>query len=456
MPARIGPIKYRTKKRGFFLTPVQSLVLGFAILIFTGSALLMLPESRTGVAPVYYIDALFTSTSAVCVTGLTSVDTATIWTRLGQVVILLLIQFGGIGIIAFGALFALVLGQKFTFRQRALLREQYGELSTVNVASFFSVVRAVVLVTVTLELVAAILLWPMFAPRVGTSEAAFFAIFHSISAFCNAGFSTFTENLEGYQGHWGVNIIICALIVLGGLGFPVHAELLDRMRTRKKISLHTKTVLWMTSILIVGGMLFLFIFENLTHGEFQSLPVQNKFLVCLFQSVTARTAGFDTIPMSYLGPASLVLINVLMFIGGSPAGTAGGVKTTTFATAIVACRSILIGKSDITLFDRRLSVNTVRRAVVLILLALLLLTVALMILLLSGPGETLQLTFEAVSAFGTVGLSTGITSHLTTLQKIVIILLMFIGRVGPLAFVLSFARTRAGKIKFAETDLLTG
>ena len=416
----------------------------------------MLPAGQAYGHNVRFLDCLFTATSAVCVTGLVVVDTATAWTRIGQTTIIILIQGGGIGIITFGALFALLLGHKFGFRQRALIQEQLGDTSVVRITSLLRIVRVVAGTTFVIELLGAILLYPMFAAKAGHSAGMFHAVFHAISAFCNAGFSTFSENLRGSQGHIGVNTVICLLIILGGLGFPVHAELLESRGKRRRLSLHTRVVLMTTIALIIGGAVFIFLFETFAGSAYAGLPLKNRILASIFQSVTARTCGFDTINIGALTPATLVLLHVLMFIGGSPAGTAGGVKTTTFATAIAAVRAVIKGREDVTISDRRLERNTVRRALVLIIGAAGLLTVALVGLLLSGGGSPLQLSFEAVSAFGTVGLSTGITPNLTAVQKIIIILLMFIGRVGPMSFALSLARSRVEQIRFAETDLLTG
>lgn len=456
MPLELRRIPRRAYGNYHFLTPVRILVASFAICIILGSLLLMLPNCRAPGNNVSYIDALFTATSAVCVTGLVTKDTSETWTRFGQIIILLLIQSGGLGMITFGSLFAMLLGQKIRFYQRALLKETYGPARLVNVPSIFRILAVVAGVTFTVESIGAVLLYPAFLKEHGYSQAVMHSLFHSVSAFCNAGFSTFPGNLESYQGNIYVNLIICALIVLGGLGFPVHAELLDHRRNRRRLSLHTRVVLRATLMLILAGAFFIFILETIANQNFRELPLLNRILASIFHSITPRTAGFNTIPISEFAPATLIFIMVLMFIGGSPAGTAGGVKTTTFVIALSVIRAVLKGSSDVVLFDRRLERSTIRRAPVLILMAMGLITFCVMILLLTGSGSPMQLSFEAVSAFGTVGLSTGITPHLTTVQKSVIILLMFIGRVGPLAFALSFARPKVAQVRLAETELLTG
>ena len=442
------PVKRTTRFR-----PVQILGGSFLALILTGTALLMLPVCHAAGSKITFLDALFTSTSAVCVTGLIVVDTSTAWTRLGQTVILLLIQLGGIGIISFGALFAIFLGRRISFHERALIKEQFGEFSTVSI---FQLIPVVASSTFAIELAGVVCLYPFFIRDFGASEAAYHSVFHSISAFCNAGFSTFSNNLENYHGHLGVNLIICALIVTGGIGFPVLTELLERRGPRRQLSLHTKVVLRTTALLIILGTVIIFILETGLNEGFKELPIASRILGSLFQSVTCRTAGFNTLPIGSMSQATLLVMILLMFIGGSPSGTAGGVKTTTFAVCIAAIGSVLRGHEDVVLFDRRVERNTVRRALVLMVLCSGTLFLALVLLAIAGTGEILRLTFELFSAFGTVGLSTGITSQLSVGQRLVIIGMMYIGRLGPLSFVLALSNPKVVHIKQAQTGLLTG
>jgi len=442
--------------------PVQILVGSFVAMILIGTGLLMLPECRAEGESIRVLDALFTSTSAVCVTGLAVVDTATVWTRAGQLIILLLLQLGGIGIITFGALFALLLGQKISFRQRALLKEQYGQTTAVNIVQIIPVIAGTTLV---IELLGALCLLPVFVPKFGTAEGVWHSIFQAVSAFCNCGLSTFSDSLEPYVGDWWLNLVICGLIVLGGLGFPVIAELLEHRGRRRRYSLHTRVVLWTSGILIVAGALLFFIIESWYDPSFLELPFRARVLASFFQSVTARTAGFNTVRIGAIAPASVLLLQVLMFIGGSPSGTAGGIKTTTFAASLAAVKSVFTGQADTRLLDRRLARDTVKRALVLAMLAAMVVGLGHFLMLMAadpaaGSGLTscrfLELGFETMSAFGTVGLSTGITPELTSGQKIVIILMMLIGRLGPMTFALAFARPRREQIRFPETDLLTG
>lgn len=435
------------------LSPVQILVGSFLVMILIGTVVLLIPDCHAQGSSITFLDCLFTATSAVCVTGLIVVDTATEWSRLGQVIILILLQLGGIGIVTFGALFALLLGQKISFRQRALLKEQYGQSATVNIFRIIPVVAGTILI---IEALGAILLYPSFVRVFGPGEAAWHSIFHAVSAFCNAGFSTFSDSLEGFQGHMIVNVVIAVLIVLGGLGFPVIAELLERREKRKRLSLHSRVVLWSSGVLIaVGAIVFYFIQAGLD-PDFRTLPVQNQLLSSIFQSITARTAGFNTVDIGQLAPANLIVIMLLMFIGGSPSGTAGGIKTTTFVASLAAVRAVLMGRAEPVLLDKRLVSDVTRRAMVLIVLAFGVIFIASILIALTGGGDFMELMFETVSAFGTVGLSTGITSSMSTGQKIVIIFLMFIGRLGPMTFALALAKPRVEQVKFPETDLLTG
>lgn len=439
-------------------TPVRVLVGSFLGMIILGTILLMLPQSHAEGASIGFLDAFFTATSAVCVTGLTVVDTATAWTRFGQIVILVLLQVGGIGIISFGALFVLLLGHKVTFQHRQLIKEQYGQATVVNV---LTIIPVVALTTLFIELMGAAFLMPVFTRDFGLEEGTWHSIFHAVSAFCNAGFSTFSDSLMHYTGNPWLNFVICILIVIGGLGFPVIGELMSRRESRRVLSLHTRVVLWSSATLIVIGAIIFYIIEGIYDTEFGSMPFVSRFLSSIFQSITARTAGFNTVEIGNLAPATIFALQLLMIIGGSPSGTAGGIKTTTFVASIAAVRSVFSGHSDVRLFDRRLGVGTARRALVLFAVAAVVISLGVLFMLLTAaPGQEtnlLGLGFETVSAFGTVGLSTGITSQLTVGQRIVIIFLMFIGRLGPMTFALALSsRHQADQVRFPETDLLTG
>lgn len=450
-------MKPQSQQQSVF-TPVRILVSSFLGMIIVGTFVLMLPVSNADESGIGFLDALFTATSAVCVTGLVVVDTATEWSRFGQIVILILLQFGGIGIISFGALFALLLGHKITFRHRQLLKEQYGQAAMVNV---LTIIPVVALATFFIELLGTAFLMPVFTHEYGIQEGTWHSIFHAVSAFCNAGFSTFPDSLSNYTGNTWLNFVICTLIVIGGLGFPVIGELISRKESRKRLSLHSRVVLWSSAILIVIGAIVFYAIEEGYDPGFRDLPFHSRVLSSFFQSITARTAGFNTLEIGSLAPAAIFGLQLLMIIGGSPSGTAGGIKTTTFVASLAALRAVMTGRSDTRLFDRRLEHGTSRRALVLLVVAALVIAIGVLLMLLTArPGQEsdfLQLGFETVSAFGTVGLSTGITSELTVGQRIVIILLMFVGRLGPMTFALALsARRQTDQVQYPETDLLTG
>ncbi|HEX9745515.1 MAG TPA: potassium transporter TrkG, partial [bacterium] len=388
------------------LKPVQVLAGSFLGLIILGTVVLLLPECHAPGSHITFLDSLFTATSAVCVTGLITVDTSSQWTRLGQVAIMIMFQLGGIGIITFGAFFALLLGQKINFRQRELLKEQFGEDSVANILKIIPVVAGT---TIIIEMIGAAILYPFIAANHPASDALFHSVFHAVSAFCNAGFSTYSDSLMGYSSNIGLNATICILIVLGGLGFPVITELLNFRERRRRLSLHTRMVLWASGFLIVAGTALIFTFEYNGSAGFRSLPFNEMLLGSLFQSITTRTAGFNTLDIGSMAPASIILMGVLMFIGGSPSGTAGGIKTTTVLTSIASIRAVLRGEMDVIIFDRRIKWDTVRRANGLVVLSAGTFIGMVLLMYLTGGGRMLDLWFETLSALGTVGLSTGIT-----------------------------------------------
>jgi trk system potassium uptake protein TrkH len=434
--------------------PMRVLVAIFIVLILTGAILLMLPKATPGRASLPFVDALFTSTSATCVTGLVVKDTGTSFTLMGQLVILALIQLGGLGIVILGAVLALLLGQALSMRESAAMQDllNEGTLGRINRMIVF-----VFAATALFELLGAAALLRLWNDVPGRALAAqhqwYYSIFHAISAFCNAGFGLFSDSLISYNHRWEVYLVFCPLIVLGGLGFGVLYDLggvvLDRasrlckrfihrgwpvfQQGAKPMRLQTKIVLAVSVCLIVGGMLALFAFEKLTGQG----PAARNFslLDALFQSITARTAGFNTVDITTLSdPAKFILI-LLMVIGGSPGGTAGGIKTVTFVVVIMAVIATLRRRDDVEIFKRSVSLLIVRRAItvtVLFVMALFGATLALCITEASSHFSMMQIFFEVASALGTVGLSTGITPALTAAGKLIMILVMLTGRLGPL------------------------
>jgi trk system potassium uptake protein TrkH len=441
--------------------PSRVLVASFVVLILTGAALLMLPKATPGRASLPFVDALFTSTSATCVTGLAVKDTGTSFTLMGQLVILALIQLGGLGIVILGAVLALLLGQALSVRESVAMQDllSAGTLGRINRMVVF-VFTATALIELT-GAVALLHLWNSVPGRaLDVHHQWYYSIFHSVSAFCNAGFGLFGDSLVSYNRCWEVYLVVGPLIVLGGLGFGVLYDLggvvLDRTLRICRRSIHrrcpvfqqgprrmwlqTKIVLAMTVCLIVGGMLALFAFEKLTGPG----PAARNFslLDALFQSVTARTAGFNSVDIAALSDAGKFLLILLMLIGGSPGGTAGGIKTVTFVVILMAVVATLRRREDVEIFNRSISLLIVRRAItvaVLFVVALFGATLGLCITEASSRFTMMQLFFEVASALGTVGLSTGITPSLTAAGKLIIILVMLTGRLGPLTLLAALA-----------------
>ena len=448
----------------FFALPEAILVASFGAAILVGAFLLLLPFAHMP-GRVTFLDALFTSTSAVCVTGLTVVNTGSDFTRFGQVIIMLLIQAGGLGIMTFAALMFQFIGRRMSLRSQALLHGSFFQQDIgVNFRAMF---RRILWLTFVTEILGATLLflalWPK-ASQVG--EAFLSAVFHAVSAFCNAGFSIYDENLLGLRHNYLFTTTIMVLIVIGGLGHTVAHEVWRKLERRfvgqetpdysQHLSVHTRLVLIMTGILIVGGT-----FGLLVLGVTGAGPSWGARLnAALFQSVTARTAGFNTVTIGYLPLGSLMVLTILMFIGGSPASCAGGIKTTAFAISWAEVRARIRGESEVKLLNRRIPNDTLWRVSLLIRLALVwnIAGILLLLALEKGvPGMGLQnVIFEQISAFGTVGLSTGITAKLLPESQLWIIATMFVGRLGPLTLAMWFFHPKPGHIQYPEGKVMIG
>ena len=437
--------------------PAQVLAASFLAAILVGTVLLSLPFSTTeGSIPL--VDALFTATSAVCVTGLIVKDTPVDFTPAGQVILLILIQLGGLGIMTFSTLVILAAGGRISIRDRLLVQSGYHPGIPKD---FPALVRSLFVFTLAIEAVGAALLFVWFSADYGAARAAGLAVFHSVSAFCNAGFSLFSDSLTGYCGHAGLNLTVMGLVVLGGIGFPVLVEAREiaaaRLRGRRaQASLHMKLVLVTTGVLIAVPFALLYFQE--AGRALASYTGQERALGALFQSVTARTAGFNTIDTAALGPVSFLLLLMLMFIGASPASTGGGIKTSTAAILALFLRARVRARDSVSGFGRNIPAGQVLSAFTLFALALTFVFLSTGALLASQPGLGLrEAVFEVFSAFGTVGLSMGATAGLTTAGKAVIILTMFVGRVGPLTLLYAISRRRArGRFEYAEESVLIG
>jgi trk system potassium uptake protein TrkH len=449
--------RWISKLRGTVSKPLILIPITFALIILIGTLLLLLPRAIRSPQKISLIDALFTATSATCVTGLTVHDIGSYFSRFGQLIILFLIQIGGLGIMTFTTFFGLILGREISLREQAFLGE------ALNISSWYKVgqlVFKILILVIIIEGLGSLLLYLIFIPYFGPILHNFYlSVFHAISAFNNAGFSLFNNSLMDFRFHLGINLIITTLIILGGLGFPVLFELFNLLQAKikkekRKLSLHSRTVLITTLILILIGTILIFLFEG---NRFVNLNLKNKLLLSYFQSVTSRTAGFSTLPIGNLLPITALVLIILMFIGTSPGSTGGGIKTTTFATILATLKSWLAGQKSVRLFKRSLSSIVIRQAFILCFLAGFWIITATLILTQTENGNLLDILFEVVSAFGTVGLSRGLTPHLTNIGKFIIILTMFVGRTGPMTLAIYIAKKGISEpFKYPEDKVIIG
>lgn len=419
------------------LNPPQVLAIGFMFIIIMGALILNLGISSSNGKSIGFLNALFTSASAVCVTGLSVINSATDLSLFGQVVLVSLIQIGGLGIMTLATIGFFLIGKRITFKERLIIKEQ---LNTESLTGIVKLTMKVIKYTFILEFTGALLLSFRFIPVYGIKKGLWFSIFHSISAFCNAGFDIIGNSLLNFQKDYFVLFIISILVILGGLGFSVYTDLINKDKIRR-LNLHSKLVLFMTATLLIYGFLSFMIFEYNNPSTIGNMNFIEKVVNSFFQSVVPRTAGFYSVNFSSIKDASLFTIIILMFIGGSPGSTAGGVKTTTFACLLFATISIIKGENDVNVMKRRLSIETVKRAISILLISLMLVYVASLTLTLTEKDfRFIDLLFEATSAFGTVGLSVGITPKLSIIGRLIIIFTMYIGRVGPLTMAYAFAK----------------
>lgn len=420
----------------------QSIALGFLLIIFLGTALLMLPISSRDGQALAFSDALFTATSATCVTGLVIFDTYTQFTQFGQLVIITLIQIGGLGFMSVSIFFLIIMGRKINIKERSLLMES---ISTPQIGGAVRLVKRVLLVTAVFELLGAFLLSLRFIPVMGAARGVYFGVFHAVSAFCNAGFDLMGSlkpygSLSPFSGDAAVNLIIISLIISGGIGFVVWDDLMKNGLRVHRYKLHTKIVLSVTSVLVVLSTALFYILEK--DHAFANMPAGERLLAALFQAVTPRTAGFSTVTTSSLSEVGTVLTMVLMFIGASPGSTGGGVKTSTFLVILLSVISYIRNRNDLNIYGRRLEDSLVRRAFSSITVYLMLVVSGVIFILLSQNLPLEKVLFEAFSAVGTVGLSLGITRELNTYSRIVIVLLMYTGRIGSLSLAMALAERK--------------
>ncbi len=421
---------------------------GFLVALLVGTILLMLPVSSANGNGTDFITALFTATTSLCVTGLVVVPTYAYWSIFGKVIILILIQLGGLGIISFTIGFLIIIGKKISLKERKMIQESYNLDSAQGV---LKILRKIFGITVKIEGIGAILYSIQFIPEYGIVKGICYSVFHSVSAFCNAGIDIIgNDSLVKYQGNVLVNFTTIMLIICGGIGFIVWLDIggiISEIRNKKlssnkfieRMKLHTKLVLITTAILVGGGFLFILLFEYNNPDTLGNMTFGNKCLAALFESVTLRTAGFMTVSQAGFRDGTFMIMCGLMIVGGSPLGTAGGIKTTTLALVILLTWATIKGKDDIEVCRRRINKQNVRSAVAIGTIVLSILAVAIMALSFTEGAPLKVITFEAVSALGTVGLSMDFTASLTAIGKLIIIVLMFFGRVGPITIAMAMA-----------------
>ena len=454
--------------------PTQLFVLSFVFVILLGAFLLWLPISSANGEFTSFLDCLFTATSASCVTGLTVVTTAAHWSAFGKIVITCLIQIGGLGFITLITVIFLLAGKRITLKERVLIQETFNLSQTHGIVRF---VKFLAMFTFTVELIGAVILTLRFIPDYGIPGAIPMGIFHSISAFCNAGFDLIgASSMSPYVDDPIINIVIMALVVTGGLGFPVWVELLGLRKALKKskenpgfkvavkrLSVHTKIVVTTTLLLILSGALFTFILEYNNPLTLGKLSMQGKIFASFFHSVVLRTAGFFSIDMAGLHHSTEFLSIILMMIGGSPCGTAGGMKTISLAVVLLAVISLIKERDSITAFKRNISFSALQKALAVIVLMITIFMTATMLLSITEVNmdfdyEFIDLMFEVASALGTVGNSIGITPYLSSIGKLIIISCMFIGRLGPITIAIAFMSTHSdkNKIHYPTEDVMVG
>ena len=442
-------------------SPAEILMFGFAAVIFLGAVILNLPVSSASGQSPGFLNCLFTATSSVCVTGLVVVDTGTYWSLFGQIVIILLIQIGGLGFMSLMTIFFVLAGKRITIKNRLLIQSSVNSDRVQGVVKF---TKYIVFSCLVIEGIGALLLSFVFVPDYGLGKGIYFGIWHSISSFCNGGFDLIGcfQSFTGYANNFLLNFTVCALIVVGGLGFAVTSEIVS-YRTTRRLSMHSKIVLSITAILVVGGAVLFYIFEHANPETMGNLPWYGKIYAAFYQSVTPRTAGSNTISQTGLNPVSKVLTIVLMFIGGSPGSTAGGVKTTAVAMMAITLFTELMGRKDVTCFKRRIPEITIKRAACVLTIGISIIIVIIMVLMVCESGaDPMAITFEVFSAYSTVGLTCDLTPHLHALSKVALIITMFIGRVGPLTIAYVITRKERkelenkGQFKLPEGNVLIG
>lgn len=435
------------------LNPPRVLALGFASLILIGALLLNLPMATQSGESIGFINALFTAASSICVTGLTVVNTKEFWSLSGQIIIIILIQIGGLGFMTMTTIGALIIGKRITLRERLVIKEQ---LNQETMTGLVRLTKYVILSTFAIEGLGALILSTRFIPIYGGLKGIWFSVFHSISAFCNAGFDITGDSVAPFVGDIVINFTLSSLIILGGLGFSVYIDI-SRKKSFKKLHLHSKLVLTITGLLLIVGMFGFLIIEFNNPMTLKALSFSDKLTASFFQSVVPRTAGFYSVNTTALYDTTAFFMIILMFIGGSPGSTGGGIKTTTFGALVLATISVIKGEKDVVAFRKTINQDIINRSLAIATIGITLIIIVSFILTVTENAIFLDILFETTSAFATVGLTRGITPDLTNIGKIIITLTMYAGRVGPLTMAFAFARRNEHKAyKYSEGNIMVG
>jgi len=443
------------------LPPARIFILSFAALILLGALALWFPVSASK-NPLDFVDALFMSTSGVCVTGLATIDIGKDLSLMGQVITLLLFQIGGLGIITFSVFLFGIMGRGISFKEREIIQSVF--MPTPR-RDFLVILKSVLLFTLVIETVGTLLLFIRFSQDFPLGQALYTSVYHSVSAFNNCGYSLFSDSLMGYRSDWIVNLTIMGLLILGGIGFIVLHELLAKWRgSQKRLSVHTKIVFITTGFLIVSGALLFYLFER--NSMIKDMDLSTSVLVSIFQAVTPRTCGFNTVDITALTNGAILLLMILMFIGACPGSTAGGIKTTSAALLFLMIWNRFKGHDEVNVFNRTIPKEVLTRTISIIIASAFSVALITSVLLLSGsanlpPIESrhyfVEYLFETISAFGTVGLSMNVTPQLNDIQKIAVVIMMFAGRVGPLTLAFSLAAVSSRReITYAEETVMVG
>ncbi|CAM3573984.1 TrkH family potassium uptake protein [Pseudostreptobacillus hongkongensis] len=441
-------------KKWELLSPYRKLIVGFLIAIFIGTTLLKLPFSLKENQNISMLDSLFTIVSAICVTGLSVVDVSQVFTPIGQLIVLFFIQLGGLGVMTVSIIVFLLVGEKMSFETRELLKEERNSNSNGGITNF---IKHLLLIVFIIELLGAFILTYAFSKYYSIKVSIFYGLFHSISAFCNAGFSLFTNNLENFKYDKLISLTISLLIIFGGIGFvTINSLFIVKKKKIRDLSLTSKLALIVTFFLLFIGTILFFGFEYTNSSTLKNMNFFDKVLNSFFQSVTLRTAGFNTVPLSNIRPATIFISYIFMFIGASPGSTGGGIKTTTFGILIFYALGILKRKEHIEVFKRRIDWELMNKALAIVVISVFYVIIIITIILSIENFSIDKVIYEVVSAFSTTGLSLGITAELGEISKLLIIITMFIGRLGPMTVALAFTNNKKSLIKYPKEDILIG